>query len=157
MQGGEEYRGKKSAWRKYFQNCPTPKTEDKEKEGGREKLTQSKEDISCEDSIKPGPEEAGLEAPVPLVRAELAIADDVDEGDVDGVVCVAREDDALSAQTRRWDLGHDRVHYGTDGEVGRRAQQENQRPRCPRLGRAGVRVDSQEADYAIIIKGSEIS
>lgn len=118
----------------------------------KKKLTQPKEEISREDGVDAGPEEAGLGAPVPLVGAELAVADDVDEGDVDGVVDVAREDDALGAQARRRHLGHDGVHDGADGEVGRRAEKQHQRPGRPGLGCAGVRGDSQEADYAGVVE-----
>lgn len=106
----------------------------KERRGERGRLTQPKENPGREDGIDPSPEEPGLGPPVPLVRAELPVRDDVDEGNVDGVVGVTRQDDALGAQPRRRDLGHDRVHHRPDGEVGRRAQQDHERARRPCLG-----------------------
>ncbi len=119
-----------------------------EREREREKLTQAEEQVDAEAGVDAGPEEGGLGAPVPLGRVELAVGDDVDEGDVDGVVGVAREDDRLGAQPRRRHLGYDRVHHRPHREAGRRAHQQHHRARRPRLRRARRRVDPHETRYS---------
>lgn len=120
----------------------------------REKLTQSKENPGREDDVSTSPEEGCLRSPVPLGRIELPVGDDVDEGDVDGVVRIPREDDRLSTEPRRRDLGHDSVNHGTDGKVGGDAQEEHHRPGRPRLCRTWGHVDTHEAGDASSKKSS---
>ena len=58
--------------------------------GSRNILTQPKVQVNAEDGVDASPEEGGLGPPVPLSGVDLAIGDDIDEGDVDGIVGVAR-------------------------------------------------------------------
>jgi hypothetical protein len=67
-------------------------------------LTQSEPDPSIEQQVRARPEECRLCAPIPGQRTELAKRDDVDEGDIDCVVHVARKDNRLSAKASRWDF-----------------------------------------------------
>ena len=92
-----------------------------------------------------GPDETAFAPKIPCTRVEDRWVEEVGTNAGD-VVRISSQDDGLDSEAGRWDLAHQAVADGTNGEIVREDEDDQKGPGSPTQGRIRRGSDAEEAN-----------